>query len=82
MIKGFTILYRSLKGVDRNVLMSVEEYRKCLYDPDVQVNRSYHKLEFVRSTGTICNIKISKKALNSAYSKLRTSDLVQCYSWD
>ena len=62
--------------------MGLDDFLSALYDPEHQVKRSYNKLEFVKSTGTICNLKITKRALNAAYAKLYTSDLVQCKSWD
>ena len=62
--------------------MKVEEYRTALYDPELQVQRAYNKLQFVQAAGTICNILTKKRALNASYCKLYSEDLVQCKSWD
>ena len=90
-LKGFLLyfksffqgeVFRSLKGVDRNVSMGVEEYREALYNPQEITTRTYNKLEFQKKIGQICQISISKRALNPCFSKLCTTNLVECKTWD
>ena len=63
--------------------MTVDEYRRALYDKNIQVRKDFTKLQFLKGPGTVCQISSKKRALNPCYAKLFVHDnLVECTPFD
>ena len=59
--------------------MKIDEYRKALYNKNLQIRKNFTKLQFLKGPGTVCQISSTKRALNPCYSKLYVHDnLVEC----
>ena len=65
---------RSLEGCPDAVHVTFTEFLNTLYDCSHQCVKSYHKLQFDKRPSTICLQKISKRVLNSVYTKYHVSD--------
>ena len=72
-----------MKGAPKSTSISKDEFLRCLYDPEENTDKTFSKLNFLKQNMGMCLIKTKRRALNSAYSKMRVfSDLRTCEAWD
>ena len=71
------------KGIPKRCKIGRDEFYQALYNPDKIVTKNFTKMGFNKKLGGITVQNLSKKSLNSSYSKLYVhSNLVQCTPWD